>query len=415
MSKNGKRLTSGESPLPEPPPLRGRGERLRRIPPSVWALGLVSLFMDFSSEMIHALLPVYLVGAMGATMAEVGVIEGVAEATASIVKIFSGAVSDWFASRKLLATLGYGLAAATKPMFPLAPNVGWVMAARFTDRVGKGIRGAPRDALVADVTPPELRGAAFGLRQSLDTVGAFLGPAVAVLVMWLTVDDIRAVFWLAVIPAILAVAVLAFGVREPAEARPARPARFPLHWDELARLGGGFWLVVAVATLFGLARFSEAFLILKATSLGLPEALAPLVLVAMNVVYAGASYPAGAFSDRGDRITPLAIGVLALALADAALALATSLPLVWAGVALWGLHMALTQGLFSALVADEAPPALRGTAFGVYNLASGLALLVASFAAGKLWDLYGAGATFAAGGGVAAVSLVSLLLLARRR
>jgi MFS family permease len=392
-----------------------RFARLRRIPSSVWALGLVSLFMDFSSEMIHALLPVYLVGAMGATMAEVGVIEGVAEATASIVKIFSGAVSDWFASRKLLAILGYGLAAVTKPLFPLAPDVGWVMTARFIDRVGKGIRGAPRDALVADVTPADLRGAAFGLRQSLDTVGAFLGPAVAVLVMWLTVDDIRAVFWVAVIPAVLAVLVLAFGVREPEETRPARPARFPLHWDELTRLGGGFWLVVAVSTLFGLARFSEAFLILKAKSLGLPDALAPLVLVAMNVVYAGASYPAGVFSDRGDRITPLAIGIFLLALADAALAFATSLSLVWLGVALWGLHMGLTQGLFSALIADTAPPALRGTAFGVFNLAGGLALLLASFAAGKLWDLYGASATFAVGGGVAALSLLSLFLLLPRR
>lgn len=389
--------------------------RLRRIPSSVWALGIVSLFMDFSSEMIHALLPVYLVGAMGASMAEVGVIEGVAEATASIVKIFSGAVSDWFASRKLLAILGYGLAAVTKPLFPLAPDIAWVMAARFIDRVGKGIRGAPRDALVADVTPPELRGAAFGLRQSLDTVGAFLGPAVAVLVMWLTVDDIRAVFWVAVIPAVLAVLVLAFGVREPEETRPARPARFPLHWDELTRLGGGFWLVVAVSALFGLARFSEAFLILKAKSLGLPDALAPLVLVAMNVVYSGASYPAGVFSDRGDRITPLAIGIFLLALADAALAFATSLPLVWLGVALWGLHMGLTQGLFAALVADTAPPALRGTAFGVFNLAGGLALLLASFGAGALWDLYGAAATFAAGGGVAVLSLLSLLPLAQRR
>jgi len=384
---------------------------LRRIPPSVWALGLVSLFMDFSSEMIHALLPIYLVSAMGATMAQVGVIEGVAEATASIVKIFSGAVSDWFGHRKLLAILGYGLAAVTKPMFPLAPDVGWVTAARFIDRVGKGIRGAPRDALVADVTPPELRGAAFGLRQSLDTVGAFLGPAVAVLVMWLTVDDIRAVFWVACIPAILAVAVLAVGVREPEETRPARPARFPLHWDELRRLGGGYWRVVLVSTAFSLARFSEAFLILKAQAAGLPAALAPLVLVAMNVVYAAASYPAGAFSDRGDRITPLAAGLVLLIGADAALGFAGSMPLVWLGIGLWGLHMGLTQGLFAALVADSAPPGLRGTAFGVYNLTGGLALLLASFVAGKLWDLYGAWATFAAGGSFAAVSLLALLAI----
>jgi len=384
---------------------------LRRIPQSVWALGLVSLFMDFSSEMIHALLPIYLVSAMGATMAQVGVIEGVAEATASIVKIFSGAVSDWFGHRKLLAILGYGLAAVTKPMFPLAPDVGWVTAARFIDRVGKGIRGAPRDALVADVTPPELRGAAFGLRQSLDTVGAFLGPAVAVLVMWLTVDDIRAVFWVACIPAILAVAVLAVGVREPEETRPARPARFPLHWDELRRLGGGYWRVVLVSTAFSLARFSEAFLILKAQAAGLPAALAPLVLVAMNVVYAAASYPAGAFSDRGDRITPLAAGLVLLIGADAALGFAGSMPLVWLGIGLWGLHMGLTQGLFAALVADSAPPGLRGTAFGVFNLTGGLALLLASFVAGKLWDLYGAWATFAAGGSFAAVSLLALLAI----
>ncbi|WP_363349258.1 MFS transporter [Methylocystis echinoides] len=388
-----------------------RYARLRQIPSSVWALGVVSLLMDFSSEMIHALLPLYLVGAMGATMAEVGVIEGVAEATASVVKVFSGAVSDWFASRKLLAILGYGLAAATKPMFPLAPNVAWVMAARFIDRVGKGVRGAPRDALVADVTPPELRGAAFGLRQSLDTVGAFLGPAVAILAMWLTVDDMRAVFWVATIPAALAVLVLAAGVSEPADTRPSRPARFPLHWDELKRLGGCFWLIVAVATLFGLARFSEAFLILKAASVGLPDALAPLVLVVMNIVYAGASYPAGAFSDQGDRLTPLAAGMGVLLLADVALAVAPSLPLVWVGVALWGLHMGLTQGLFAALVADAAPGALRGTAFGVFNLAGGLALLLSSLGAGKLWDLYGPSATFAAGGLLAALSLVAIVPL----
>ena len=385
--------------------------RLREIPSSVWALGIVSLLMDFSSEMIHALLPIYLVGAMGATMADVGVIEGVAEATAAIVKIFSGAISDWFGRRKLLAVLGYGLAALTKPMFPLAPDVGWVTAARFLDRVGKGVRGAPRDALVADVTPPALRGAAFGLRQSLDTVGAFLGPAVAVVVMYLTINDIRTVFWIAVIPAVLAVLVLAFGVHEPAETRPAKPARFPLHIAELRGLGGAFWLVVAVTTAFSLARFSEAFLILKAQAVGLPDALAPLTLVAMNIVYAAASYPVGVFSDRGDRLTPLAAGLLALIAADATLASAESLPMVGLGVVLWGLHMGLTQGLLAALIADAAPAALRGTAFGVFNLASGLGLLVASFAAGALWDAHGPGAAFAAGGGCAAVALLGLLIL----
>ncbi|MCC3244261.1 MFS transporter [Methylocystis sp. WRRC1] len=389
--------------------------RLRQIHSSVWALGVVSLLMDFSSEMIHALLPIYLVGAMGASMAAVGAIEGVAEATASIVKIFSGAVSDWFGRRKLLAVIGYGLAAATKPMFPLAPNVAWITTARFLDRVGKGVRGAPRDALVADVTPPHLRGAAFGLRQSLDTVGAFLGPAVAVLAMWWTFNDIRMVFWIAAIPAVLAVLVLALGVSEPVATRPARPARFPLHIAELRGLGGAFWLVVAVSTVFSLARFSEAFLILKAQAVGLPDALAPLVLVAMNVVYAAASYPVGAFSDRGDRITPLIAGLVALIVADATLAFSETLPVVSIGVLLWGLHMGLTQGLLAALVADSAPAALRGTAFGVFNLTGGVALLVASLAAGELWDAYGPWATFTAGGVCAAGSLLGLLIIQKKR
>jgi len=384
--------------------------RLQQIPSSVWALGFVSLLMDFSSEMIHALLPIYLVGAMGASMAAVGVIEGVAEATAAIVKIFSGAISDWFGKRKLLAIIGYGLAALTKPMFPMAPNVSWITAARFLDRVGKGVRGAPRDALVADVTPASMRGAAFGLRQSLDTVGAFLGPAAAVLVMWRTVNDIRMVFWIAVIPAALAVLVLAAGVKEPAATRPARPARFPLHSDELRGLGRAFWLVVAVSTAFSLARFSEAFLILKAQAVGLPDALAPLVLVAMNVVYAAASYPVGAFSDRGDRIRPLAAGLIALIVADATLAVSETLPFVSIGILLWGLHMGLTQGLLAALIADSAPAALRGTAFGVFNLTGGVALLVASVGAGVLWDLYGSWAAFTAGGVCGIASLLGLLI-----
>lgn len=387
---------------------------LGRIPGSVWALGFVSLLMDFSSEMIHALLPIYLVGAMGASMAQVGIIEGVAEATAAFVKVFSGALSDWFGRRKQLAILGYGLAAATKPVFPLAGDIGTIAAARFLDRVGKGVRGAPRDALVADVTPPALRGAAFGLRQSLDTVGAFLGPAVAILVMWLSVDDIRAVFRVATIPAVLAVLVLALFVREPEETRPERVTRFPLHSDELRALGAPFWLVVAVASVFGLARFSEAFLILKAQAAGLPAAFAPLALVLMNIVYALSSYPVGRYSDRGDRFGPLAAGMVALIAADAVLAAGDSLAAVAAGIALWGLHMGLTQGLFATLVADSAPAALRGTAFGVFNLASGVALLIASWAAGLLWDASGPDATFRAGAVCAALALAGSLLLRGR-
>ncbi|MCX7899726.1 MAG: MFS transporter, partial [Methylocystis sp.] len=369
---------------------------LRSIPIGVWALGAVSLFMDFSSEMIHALLPVYLATTLGASMTTVGIIEGAAEATAQIVKIFSGALSDWLGRRKWLAVAGYGMAALTKPIFPLAPDVFWISAARFLDRVGKGIRGAPRDALVADITPPQIRGAAFGLRQTLDTIGAFLGPAVAALAMWLTHDDFRAVFWIAVIPAILAVTILIFAVREP-EGRAPRAVRFPLHIDEIRRLDARFWAIVALGVVFSLARFSEAFLILKAQAVGLPAMLAPLVLVAMNIVYAGASYPAGVLADRGGRRALLGAGLVALIAAELALALASDQALVWTGVALWGLHMGLTQGLFAALVAQAAPASLRGSAFGVFNLTGGIAQLAASGVAGALWDRSGPTATFAAG------------------
>jgi MFS family permease len=399
-------------------------KRLRQIPSGVWALGVVSLLMDLSSEMIHALLPVYLVSVLGASMVEVGAIEGIAEATASIVKIFSGALSDWLGKRKWLAVLGYGLAAVTKPAFPLAQGVDLLIAARFIDRVGKGIRGAPRDALVADITPPELRGAAFGLRQSLDTVGAFLGPAAAIGLMWLTANNFKIVFWVAVIPAVLAVAVLIAGVGEPDRANGGRKARFPLHVDELRRLGGAYWLIVGVATVFSLARFSEAFLILRARDAGLPIALAPLVLVGMNVVYALAAYPVGAISDNRDRTTPLALGLVLLIAADAALVNVGGLDGVaigvalWGlhmgftqvaiGVALWGLHMGFTQGLLATLVADVAAPELRGTAFGVFNLFGGVATLASSLAAGALWEGYGAGAAFWASAGCAGLALLGL-------
>jgi len=389
--------------------------RLRQIPGGVWALGFVSLLMDVSSEMIHALLPVYLVGALGASMEAVGVIEGVAEATAQIVKIFSGAISDWLGKRKLLAALGYGLAALTKPVFPLATSIEALVAARFVDRVGKGVRGAPRDALVADMAPPALRGAAFGLRQSLDTVGAFLGPAVAIGLMWRTGDDFKAVFWAAPAPAVLAVLLLLVAVREPARPQGRRKVRFPLRASELRALGGAFWIVVAVATAFSLARFSEAFLILRAREAGLAVVLAPLVLVAMNAVYALAAYPAGVLSDRADRMSLLAVGLLALIAADVALAFSTGLGGVAAGVALWGLHMGLTQGLLATLVADTAAPELRGTAFGVFNLAGGVAVLAASMAAGALWDNYGSPAAFAASGACALLALVGLFFVRARR
>lgn len=382
--------------------------RWREIPGSVWALGLVSLFMDLSSEMIHALLPLYLVSVLGASTLQVGVIEGIAEATASISKVFSGVLSDYLGKRKVLAVLGYGLAAITKPAFPLAPDIGWVIAARFTDRVGKGIRGAPRDALIADLTPAGLRGTAFGLRQSLDTIGAVLGPLLAIVFMAAFANNFTHVFWIAVIPAFVSVAILVFGVREPRRPEGAPVARAPLSRAELARLDTTYWLVVGVAAIFTLARFSEAFLLLRAQAAGLPLTLVPMVMIVMNVVFTASAWPAGALSDRAGRYRMITAGFALLILADLVLAFGNSVAAVMIGVALWGLHMGLTQGLLSALVADTAPSELRGTAFGVFNLVSGVALLAASVVAGALWDVVGPQGTFLAGAGFAVLALAIL-------
>ncbi len=382
--------------------------RWREIPGGVWALGFVSLFMDASSEMIHALLPLYLVGVLGASTLEVGVIEGIAEATAAVTKVFSGVISDWLGKRKWLAAAGYGLAALSKPMFPLAPNIAWVVAARFIDRVGKGIRGAPRDALIADLTPNTLRGAAYGLRQSLDTVGAFIGPGLAIAFMALLADDFRAVFWIAVIPALLSVAVIVFFVREPRRATEKKETRAPLTRADLAKLDIGYWIVVAVAAVFTLARFSEAFLLLRAQSVGMPLTLVPSVMVVMSVVYALSAWPAGVLSDSIGRYGLLISGFALLIVADLVLAFSTGVIAVMVGVALWGLHMGLTQGLLSALVADTAPERLRGTAFGVFNLVSGLAMLAASIIAGALWDVIGPDGTFIAGAIFTAIALAAL-------
>mgnify|MGYP000996667744 CR=1 FL=1 len=385
---------------------------LRSMPRTVWILGLVSLLMDTSSEMIHGLLPIYLVSVLGISMLAVGVIEGIAEATAAIVKVFSGALSDWLGRRKELTALGYGLAAVSKPVFPLATGVSAVVAARFIDRVGKGIRGAPRDALIADVTPEAMRGAAFGLRQALDTVGAFLGPLIAILLMLATANNFTYVFWIAVIPAFLSLALAVFGVQEPDTPSGTRRMRSPLSLAELQRLGPGYWWVVAVAAVATLARFSDAFLVLRAQGLGLPVAWVPAVMVLMNIVYALASYPAGALSDRIGRRGVLSVGLAILVASDMVLAFAGGVAGVALGVALWGLHMGATQGLLSAMVADSAPAELRGTAFGVFNLVSGVALLVASALAGALWDQSGPAATFLAG---AVLTLAALLAVVSSR
>ena len=383
---------------------------LRQIPRGIWALGLVSLCMDMSSELVHSLLPVFVVTVLGASPATLGLIEGVAEATASITKLFSGLLSDYLGRRKLLAVIGYGLAALTKPLFPLATTVGLVITARFIDRVGKGIRGAPRDALVAELAPPHLRGACYGLRQSLDTIGACAGPLLAVAFMAILAGDIRAVLWVAVLPAAVAVLLLVLGVEERPRPQGAAAARPPLRLADLCRLGAGYWWVVAVGGVLTLARFSEAFLVLRAQDVGLRIGLVPLVMVVMSAVYALSSYPTGVLADRTDRRTLMGLGFGVLILADIVLALAHGVGLVMLGAGLWGLHMGLTQGLLATLVADASPPELRGSAFGLFNLVGGLSLLAASVIAGTLWEAYGAPVTFAAGAMFTAISLLALLL-----
>ena len=403
---------------------------LNRIPNGVWVLGFGSLLMDASSELIHSLLPLYMVSVLGASVGAVGVIEGIAEATAQITKIFSGALSDRFRRRKFPLVLGYAMAALTKPLFPLASSLGLIVAARFADRVGKGIRGAPRDALVADLTPPEMRGAAYGLRQGLDSVGAFLGPVLAIACMAWFGGNLKATLWMGVIPALITVALLIVGLREPVASgsgqEPLSPRRAVREAPEallsvggkprayglpfgLDRLGTRLWLIVLLGSVFSPARFSEAFLVLRAQNVGLPMGRAPIVMIAMNLVYALGAYPAGAAADRVSKRTLLILGLLMLIGADLSLAAATGPALVLAGALLWGLHMAMTQGLFSKLVADACPPDLRGTGFGVFNLFAGLSLLAASSAAGCLWDRVGPSAAFLGGAACAAVAALGLL------
>lgn len=376
-------------------------------------MGFASLFMDMSSELIHSLLPAFMVTTLGASMVTVGFIEGIAEATASIMKVFSGALSDYLGKRKFLMVLGYGLAAFTKPVFPLANAIGWVFAARFVDRVGKGIRGAPRDALVADLTPSHQRGAAYGLRQALDSVGAFLGPLLAVLLMIRLSGDIRMAMWIAVIPAFICVALLVVWVREPDRPAEGMQPRNPFRLADVRLLPASYWYVVLLGAVMTLARFSEAFLVLRAQDVGLALGLAPVVMVVMNVFYAGAAWPAGIAADRFSRRSLLLIGLGFLIIADLVLAAAASPAAVLVGVALWGLHMAFTQGLLSKLVADTAPAELLGTGFGLFNLLSGLALLLASVIAGSLWSALGPSATFCAGAVFTAIAATGLAFATR--
>lgn len=380
---------------------------LSRIPKGVWVLGGVSLLMDVSSEMIHSLLPLFMATTLGASVIVIGIIEGVAEATALILKVFSGVISDYVGKRKGLALLGYGLGALSKPLFAIAPTSGVVFSARMIDRVGKGIRGAPRDALVADVTPPEIRGAAYGLRQSLDTIGAFLGPLLAVALMFLWDNDFQSIFWVAAIPAVLSIALLGFGLKEPRTAVVQKRTN-PLRRENLKKLSAAYWWVVAIGSIFTLARCSEAFLVLRAQQMAIPLFAIPLVMVAMNLVYSLTAYPFGKLSDSMSHSKMLQWGLLVLIAADIVLALSSHWSTLLAGVALWGIHMGMTQGLLAAMVAHTAPPELRGTAFGMFNLMSGIALLLASAGAGVLWEVLGAASTFYAGAIICVVTLVGM-------
>ena len=382
----------------------------RSLPIGIWGLGFVSMFMDISSELVHSLLPIFMATVLGTSMVTIGIIEGFAEGAAAITKVFSGAISDYCGKRKFLAVAGYTLSAITKPIFPLSTTIGWVFGARFIDRIGKGIRGAPRDALIADIAPLQLRGAAYGLRQSLDSVGAFIGPLLAVIFMiWFT-NDIRAVLWAAILPAFIAVFLLIIVVREPESADRAADSRNRLTLTDTKRLPMGYWLIVVLGAVFTLARFSEAFLILRAQDVGLTVGYIPIIMIVMNIFYSIFAYPAGIAADRLSARTLLMFGIIILVIADIVLAMALSPQVTFAGAALWGLHMAFTQGLLSKLVADTAPEDLRGTSFGVFNLVSGVAVFLASFIAGLLWTAFGASATFIAGASFAILAAIGLLL-----
>ena len=382
-----------------------------KLPRTVWILGIVSLLMDLSSEIYHALLPAFLTVTLGLPVVAMGALDGIAEATSSMAKLVSGRLSDRQQRRKPWIVLGYGLAAFSKPLFPLAQGALPILGARFIDRLGKGIRGAPRDAMIADETSPELRGAAFGLRQALDTVGGFLAPLAAVGLMILFANDIRAVFWIAIIPAFLS---FLFAWAMLREARTHAPTQTIAKWGGWRSLDRQVKRLIAIGFLFGLARFSEGFLILKALDVGLAVQWSPLALALFSLSFMLLAYPAGSLSDRIDPRTLLLAGIALLVAADLWLAQAADLWAVAVGIILWGAHMALTQGIFARMIADAAPEGERATSFGAYFFVSGIATLLASVGAGLLWDRDGAGATFTAAAAIAGVAGAMLVLLPKR-
>jgi MFS family permease len=379
------------------------------LPRTVWVLGFVSLLTDLSSEIYHALLPAFITVTLALPAVALGAIDGIAEATASFAKLVSGRLSDRSMRRKPWILGGYGLAAAAKPLFAVATNAWMVMVARFSDRVGKGIRGAPRDAMIADETPPAIRGRAFGLRQGLDTVGALLAPIVAVALMFAFSDDIRTVFWVAMIPAVAAVILILVALREPeVHSAPRQPQALLAGFRDINRQTRR---VLAVAFLVMLARFSEGFLILRGIDIGLSPAVSPLVMVVFSLGFLALAYPAGALSDSTNPRSILVGGIAVLIAGNLILAQDWGVAGLITGVLLWGAHMALTQGILARMIADSAPPQLRATSFGAFYFVTGIATLLASVAAGLIWDREGAPATFIASAAVAAVAWAMLTLL----
>ena len=379
------------------------------LPRNVWVLGFVSLLMDLSSEIYHALLPAFITIVLGLPATALGAIDGVAEATANLAKLFSGRLSDRSLKRKPWVMAGYGLAALSKPLFPLAASAPALLTARFADRIGKGIRGAPRDAMIADETPPEIRGRAFGLRQALDTAGALLAPLVAIGLMAWFASNIRAVFWIAVIPAALSFQLAWLALKEPEQhLAPIKKSPF---FSGFKQLDAQTKRLLKVGFLFSLARFSEGFLILKGIDIGLSEAMSPITLAIFNLAYVALAYPAGILSDRMSPRAILMAGIAILIAGNLVLAETAGFVGLIIGTTLWGAHMALTQGIFSRMIADSAPEDVRATSFGAFWFVTGIAGLLASLGAGWLWDRQGSSATFLTSAAIAAGALAMLSLL----
>lgn len=379
-----------------------------RIPRTVWVLGFVSLLMDISSEMIHALLPLFMAGTLGASAIWIGLVEGIGEGTALIAKVFSGVVADRFGHKKRLVFAGYFLGVISKPVFALAGSMPVVLAARFFDRIGKGLRGAPRDAIVADVTDESIRGAAYGLRQSLDAAGAFVGPLLATLLLLLWTEDLRSIFWIALIPGAACLALILFGVED--NVTPTVNTK-RIAWKDLKSvMTPAFVQLVILGTLFSLARFSNAFIVLRAADIGIEHAWIPMAVVLMNITFSLSSYPFGKLADKLNPMKLLALGIVLLALANLLFAYAENYRILAAGIVLFGMHLGATQGIFSTIISEIAPSEVRATAFGIFNFFSGLALLASGLVAGSLWEYMGAQYCF--GGGVV-FALITLSLIPR--